>query len=142
VTGPLAGRELHGARLRWPGAGRRGSVILPLRSATFRELPARLAVHDTVFARKDEFHLTLFDAREWEAVRSTHGEAAVAAAAGRLDWRVRADDAYWLVQRPDDAAWRTVIATVDAPALARLRETLSSTACPLPPPAPHVTLRS
>jgi hypothetical protein len=137
---PLGGRLLHGTSLHWPGVGRRGSVILPLSAELFRALPAQLSLRSLQLPRKDEFHITLFNADEWQRVLATHGEAAVAAAAGALDWCVRSDGFYWLVRRPDDDAWRTVIVTVHAPALARLRATLSTSDCLLPSPTTHVTL--
>jgi hypothetical protein len=140
VANPLAGRPLHGASLRWPAASRRGSVVLPLPPPHFRDLPPRLSFEGRTLTRKDEFHLTLFDAEEWRMVRAVHREPVVAAAAESLDWRISVDGACWLVRRPDAPDWCTLIASLHAPAMARLRDTLRTIACPLPPPTPHVTL--
>jgi hypothetical protein len=137
---PLAGRLLHGPGLRWPGASSRGSVVVPLRHEHFSHLAPRLTLVGQPLHLKQEFHLTLFNADEWRAVRAVRAEASVAALATALDWSVRSEAGYWLVQRPDDKAWRTLIATLDAPALTRLRKMLSSSDCHLSPPAPHVTL--
>jgi hypothetical protein len=140
VTDPLAGRLLHDASLCWPGASGRGSVVLPLPVEYFRDLPSRLSVDGLPFLLKDEFHMTVFDTQEWRKVQAAHGDAAVAAAAAALDWRMHVDGACWLVQRPDATGWRTVIATLHAPAMAQLRDSLRSADCPLATPTPHVTL--
>jgi hypothetical protein len=139
MADPLHEQLLHGPEARWPQPRRHGGLVLPLSSPALAALPDRLAVDGSPWPRKDEFHLTLLNAAQWASVQRAHALPTVQAAFARLDWKVRADGRYWLVRSPEHAG-RTVIATVDAPALAAFRCALATPTFALEAPRPHLTL--
>jgi hypothetical protein len=131
----------------WPGFEAPGSLVLPLPATSFASLSAELRLDDgLLLARKQEFHVTLFDSRVGARLHEpARGGAPAKSLAGLfigLDWQWRTRGERWLLlDAAHEPVTHSVVELIEMPALAEFRSAIGALLGePLPATPAHVTL--